>query len=127
MSRFGVTPQKEAELERRMAACGVRESDLDESFIRSGGPGGQHVNKSATCVQLTHRPTGIEVKMQQARSQGLNRFYARRRLCELIEAREMGDDSPEARKQAKLRKQKARRRRKTKQKLEDAPRQDPRG
>lgn len=127
MGRFGVTPQKEEELERRMAACGLRESDLDESFVRSGGPGGQHVNKSATCVQLTHRPTGIEVKMQQARSQGLNRFYARRRLCELIEARDMGEESPEARKQAKLRKQKARRRRKTKKKLEDGPAQDPRG
>ncbi|MEA3364878.1 MAG: peptide chain release factor-like protein, partial [Candidatus Hydrogenedentes bacterium] len=116
MGKFGVTPQKEAELERRMAACGVRESDLDESFIRSGGPGGQHVNRSETCVQLKHRPTGLEVKMQQARSQGLNRFYARRRLCELIEAREMGDESPEAKQRAKLRKQKARRRRKTRQK-----------
>ena len=125
MGKFGVTPQKEAELERRMAACGVRESDLDESFVRSGGPGGQHVNKSATCVQLTHRPSGIEVKMQQARSQGLNRFYARRRLCELIEAREMGEESPAALKQAKLRKQKARRRRKTKKKLDDGSTEEP--
>lgn len=119
MGKFGVSPQKEAELERRMAACGLRESDLDEHFIRSGGPGGQHVNKSATCVQLTHRPTGIEIKMQQARSQALNRFYARRRLCELLEARKMGEKSPEAQKRAKLRKQKARRRRKTRKKLEE--------
>lgn len=119
MGKFGVSPQKEAELERRMATCGLLESDLDENFIRSGGPGGQHVNKSATCVQLTHRPTGIEVKMQKARSQALNRFYARRRLCELIEAQEMGEESPEAQKHAKLRKQKARRRRKTLKKLEE--------
>ena len=110
MAKFGVTPRKEAELERRMAACGVRESELEERFVSSSGPGGQHVNRSATCVQLKHSPTGIEVKMQKARSQGLNRFYARRRLCELIEAREMGEGSPEAQKQAKLRKQKARRR-----------------
>ncbi|MFO7976427.1 MAG: peptide chain release factor-like protein [Candidatus Hydrogenedentota bacterium] len=119
MSKFGVTPRKEAELERRMAACGVRESDLEENFVRSGGPGGQRVNRSATCVQLKHGPTGLEVKMQKARSQGLNRFYARRRLCELIEARKMGQESPEAKKRAKLRKQKARRRRKTRKKLED--------
>jgi protein subunit release factor B len=117
MPKFGVTPEKEAQLRRRMDACGVGESDLEEQFIRSGGPGGQHVNRSATCVQLRHRPTGIEVKMQKARSQGLNRFYARRRLCEVIEARDMGEDSPEAKKRAKLRKQKARRRRKTKKKL----------
>ncbi|HQK77190.1 MAG TPA: peptide chain release factor-like protein, partial [Candidatus Hydrogenedentes bacterium] len=75
--------------------------------------------RSATCVQLTHRPTGLEVKMQKARSQALNRFYARRRLCELIEAREMGEESPQAKRVAKLRKQKARRRRKTRQKQMD--------
>lgn len=124
MGKFGVTPQKETELERRMQACGVRESDLEERFIRSGGPGGQHVNRTATCVQLRHKPTGVEVKMQKARSQGLNRFYARRRLCELIEAQEMGEESPEAKRQAKLRKQKARRRRKTRRKLEDEPSQE---
>jgi len=119
MGKFGVTPLKEAELARRMAACGLSESDLEERFVSSSGPGGQHVNRSATCVQLTHRPTGLEVKMQKARSQALNRFYARRRLCELIEAREMGEESPQAKRVAKLRKQKARRRRKTRQKQMD--------
>ncbi|GAH24573.1 unnamed protein product, partial [marine sediment metagenome] len=52
----------------------VREDDLIEKFIHSGGPGGQNVNKVATCVYLKHVPTGFEVKMQKARSQGLNRF-----------------------------------------------------
>jgi protein subunit release factor B len=111
MPSFGVTPQKEAELLARMEACGVRETDLEERFIRSGGPGGQKVNRSATCVQLRHAPTGIEIKMQQARSQALNRFYARRRLCELIEDQTLGDDSAAARKRAQIRKQKDRRRR----------------
>jgi len=111
MSRFGVTPAKEAELVARMEACGLREEDLDESFVRSGGPGGQHVNKSATCVRLCHRPTGLEVKAQRARSQALNRFYARRRMCELLEAQALGRDSPEAVERARKRKQKARRRR----------------
>lgn len=111
MSRFGVTLAKEAELLRRMAACGVREEDLEESFVTSGGPGGQKVNKTATCVQLKHRATGLEVKMQQARSQGLNRFYARRRLCELIEAETLGKLSPEEQERERIRKQKARRKR----------------
>ncbi len=111
MPKFGVTAEKEAQLAARMQACGVAESDLDERFVRSGGPGGQHVNKSATCVHLKHRLSGLEVKMQKGRSQGLNRFYARRRLCELLEAETLGADSPEAKRQAKIRKQKKRRKR----------------
>jgi protein subunit release factor B len=113
MSRYGVTPAKEAELERRMAACGLKEQDLEEGFIRSSGAGGQHVNKTSTCVHLRHRPTELEVKMQKARSQALNRFYARRRMCELLEAKQLGEESPEARRVAKIRKQKERRRRRT--------------
>jgi peptide chain release factor len=111
MLRFGVTPEKEEELRRRMAACQVSEADIEERFITSGGPGGQKVNRSATCVFLRHAPSGIEVKMQKARSQTLNRFYARRRLCELIEVKHLGSQSPEACKQERIRKQKDRRRR----------------
>ena len=113
MPNFGVTPQKEAELLARMEASGVREADLDEKFVRSGGPGGQKVNRSATCVQLTHKPTGIEVKMQKERSQALNRFFARRRLCELLEAQRLGKASPQAQQQEKIRKQKLRRKRRS--------------
>lgn len=118
MPSFGVTAKKEAELRERMAACGVREEDLDERFIRGAGPGGQKVNRSATCVQLTHLPSGTEVKMRRARSQALNRFYARRRLCELLEAQQLGAASPEEKKREKIRKQKKRRRRRTRDKLE---------
>lgn len=114
MGKFGVTPQKEAELLRRMAACGLREADLDEHFVASGGPGGQKVNRTATCVQLRHAISGVEVKMQQARSQALNRFYARRRLCELLEGEQLGQASPAAQRQDKIRKQKARRKRRGK-------------
>ena len=114
MPRFGVTEKKEAELVRRMAACGVREDELEESFIRGGGPGGQKINKTSSGVYLKHGPTGLEVKMQEGRSQALNRFLARRRLCELIEARELGNQSPEALKAEKIRKQKARRKRRSK-------------
>jgi len=113
MRQFGVSAQKEEELLARMEACDLREADLRESFIRAGGPGGQKVNRTATCVQLKHIPTGLEVKMQKARSQALNRFLARRRLCELLEQRSLGRKSPEASKQEKLRKQKARRKRRS--------------
>ncbi len=111
MPRFGVTPQKEAELARRMTACEIREEDLVESFIRGSGSGGQKINKTASCVQLMHTPSGLEVKVQEARSQALNRFFARRRLCELVEEETLGKKSPEALRQEKIRKQKKRRKR----------------
>jgi len=97
-----------------MSGCGVREADLEERFVASSGPGGQKVNKTATCVMLRHVPTGLEVKTQKARSQALNRFYARRRLCELIEARALGKESPAEKEREKVRKQKERRRRRGK-------------
>ena len=115
MSKFGVTPQKVTELLARMAACGLVEGDLEERHVRSGGPGGQHVNRSATCVYLKHRPTGLEVKMQETRSQALNRFYARRRMCELIEAAAGGTTRADVERD-KVRKQKARRKRRQKPK-----------
>ncbi len=113
MPKYGVTPQKEAELLRRMEACALREEDLEESFIRGSGSGGQKINKTASCVQLLHRPSGLEVKVQEARSQALNRFFARRRLCELVEEKTLGKKSPEALRQEKIRKQKKRRKRRT--------------
>ena len=61
MSRFGVSLEKEEALLKKMDELGVKESDLDEKFIRSGGPGGQNVNKVATCVQIKHLPSGITV------------------------------------------------------------------
>ena len=124
MPSFGVTPKKEEELRTRMERIGVRETDLQERFITGGGPGGQKVNRSATCVYLLHRPSGTEVKMQQARSQALNRYYARRRLCELLEEARLGAQSPASLRLEKLRKQKQRRRRRSRnQALEPVPRQ----
>ena len=74
MPIFPVSPSKENQLIERMRRLGIREEDLEESFVRSSGAGGQHVNKTSTRVVLVHKPTGIMVKCQEARSQGLNRF-----------------------------------------------------
>ena len=112
---FAVTEKKQAELEARMAALGLREEDLLEKYVRSSGPGGQKVNKTASCVYLKHVPTGLEVKMQRERSQPLNRYYARKRLCELVEEKALGRQSPAALKAERIRKQKQRRRRRSKQ------------
>ncbi len=117
MSKFGVSPEKEESLLKKMKELGVDETDLDEKFIRSGGPGGQNVNKVSTCVQLKHIPTGITVKIQENRSQGVNRFLARRSLINKLE--ELRSDKPtkERLKIAKIQKQKKRRKRRTKSKL----------
>ena len=112
---FGVTEKKADELRTRMEKCGLNERDLDESFIRGSGPGGQKVNKTSSCVMLKHLTSGTIVKMQKERSLGLNRFFARRRMCELIEEAS-GTLTPEQIKADKIRKQKQRRKRRSKPK-----------
>ena len=86
MARFPVSAEKERQLIERMAALDVREEDIEEQFVRSSGAGGQNVNKVSSCVLLHHRPSGIRVRCQKERSQGLNRFLARRILLEKIES-----------------------------------------
>jgi peptide chain release factor len=115
---FAVSEDKNRWLVERMAALGIREEDLEETFVRSSGAGGQHVNKSATCVRIRHRPTGIEVKCMRERSQSVNRFLARRELVERIE--EMTGVSVRRSEAEKIRKTKARaKRRRSKRATEE--------
>lgn len=64
----------------------LREEDVLEKFIRSGGKGGQKVNKTSTCVYLKHLPTGIEVKCSTERSQARNRALALQQLADKVSA-----------------------------------------
>lgn len=117
MSVFGVSQEKETALNERMRELGIRPEDLVEKFIRSGGHGGQNVNKTSTCVYLKHLPTGIEVKCQRERSQALNRFLARRTLTDKIENLVRGKESAERQKIEKIRRQKRKRSKRAKEKM----------
>jgi protein subunit release factor B len=114
---FPVTSDKERALLARLTALGIREDELEERFVRSGGKGGQNVNKVATCVVLRHLPSGIVVKCQETRTQAMNRFLARRRLADEIEARRRGEASARQQEAARIRRQKRRRSRRAKEKV----------
>ena len=109
MLRFPVSTQKQEELNERMHRLQLVEGVIEESYFKASGPGGQKTNKCLTGVTLLHRPTGIRVRCQRERSQGINRFIARRLLVEELEARQYGKTRHEAKAQ-KLRANKDRRR-----------------
>ena len=114
---MSIRQEKINELQRRMENLGIQDNDLVEKFILGSGKGGQKVNKTASCVYLKHLPTGIEVKCQTERSRELNRFYARRLLCEKIEEQTLKIKTEKQKEIEKIRRQKKRRTRKQKQKI----------
>ena len=107
--------EKREALKERMASLGIGEDDLIERFIRGTGHGGQKINKTSSCVYLHHLPSGIEIKCQAQRSREMNRFLARREVCDRIEEIEQGRQSSRQQKIEKIRRQKRRRSRRQRQ------------
>lgn len=112
-----LSQSKREQLQDFMKRMGVLDSDLTENFILGSGKGGQKVNKTASCVQLIHGPSGISIKCQRGRSRELNRYYARKELCEQIEVRKLGVLSRRRQAADKIRRQKRRRSRRQKEKI----------
>jgi protein subunit release factor B len=110
-------PAADDPVARRMVLLGVREEDIEEVFTRSGGHGGQNVNKTSTCVMLTHRPTGLQVKCQTTRQQGKNRELAWQMLLDKIDEQKKRRVLEQRSQQEKLRRQKRPRSRRAKERI----------
>ena len=94
-------------IEERMKELGILESDLEEIFARSSGPGGQNVNKVSTAVTLRHLPSGLQVTVQDSRSQARNRLLARERIVAAIEKKLRDAREAEISQREKLRRQRS--------------------
>lgn len=114
--------EKIEELERRMEKLEITEDQLVEKFILGSGKGGQKVNKTSSCVYLKHKPSGIEIKCQQDRSRELNRYYARKMLCEKLEEMIFKEKSEKQKQIEKIRRQKRKRSKRAKEKMLDEKR-----
>jgi peptide chain release factor len=113
---FPVSEAKYRTLLERMKSLGVKESDLNETFTRASGNGGQNVNKVSTAVHLKHPSSGLEVKCSIHRTQGLNRYKARVLLCDKLEDKYKPENSPRIKTIDKIRKNKALKTKRQKQK-----------
>lgn len=110
-----VSPEKQSALDQRMAALGINEAELVEKFVRGSGAGGQKINKTSNCVFLKHLPSGVAIKCQMDRSREMNRFLARRELCDQLEGIRDGKTTAKTQAIEKMRRQKRRRSRRSKQ------------
>lgn len=114
-----IKKEKWDDLKERMEALEILEDHLVEKFILGSGKGGQKVNKTNSCVYLKHIPTNIEIKCQKERSRDMNRYYARRELCERIEEQMAGEKSAKQQEIEKIRRQKRKRSKRAKEKMLD--------
>jgi len=112
-----IRKEKLDELDQRMEHLGIKEDDLIEKFILGSGKGGQKINKTSSCVYLKHIPTGIEIKCQKDRSREMNRYYARKELCERIEEKDESIKSEKQQLIEKIRRQKRKRSKRSKEKM----------
>jgi protein subunit release factor B len=117
MVRTPVHPDKQRGLLERFERLGILERDLEERFVRASGKGGQKLNKTSSCVWLTHKPTGILVKCEESRSQALNRFLARRRLADKLEHQTGERQEEEEKARERIRRNKGRAKRRVRKKL----------
>ncbi len=109
-----VSPEKTAALEQRLAELGIRDADFLEKFVRGSGAGGQKINKTSNCVFLKHLPTGVAIKCQMDRSREMNRYLARRELCDQLDAIREGRATAKTQAIEKMRRQKRPRSRRSK-------------
>ena len=112
-----IRQEKWDELRRKMEELGIREDDLVEKFILGSGRGGQNLQKTSSCVYLKHLPTGIEIKCQRERSRDMNRYYARRDLCEKISTQVLKIKTEKVQAIEKKRRQKRKRSKRSQQKM----------
>jgi len=112
-----LSKEKLDSLHVRMKSLGINEDDLVEKFILGSGSGGQKINKTSSCVYIKHIPTGTEVKCQQGRSREMNRYYARKELCQRLEEKDKNIQSERQQAAEKIRRQKRRRSRRSQEKM----------
>lgn len=120
MDRVAISEYKQRQLRERMLRLNVREEDLEEQFVRGSGKGGQKINKTSSCVLLQHRPSGLLIKCGKERSQAMNRFFARRELCDRLEERDRTLQSEREQLREKIRRRKRTRSRRQKARMLEA-------
>ncbi len=114
-----ITTEKWHKLLLVMTKLQIDDADLIEKFIIGSGKGGQNLHKTASTVYLKHLPSAIEIKCQESRSREDNRYFARARLCEKLEALLTDEKTKAQQAIEKIKRQKKRRSRKSKQKMLD--------